>query len=650
VVVSNSKFMGHVDVALNPQYAALIGGRGTGKSTVLDYLRWALCDQPASASEEDEVADPRVRQRRLIDATLVPQDGHVEVHCTINGISHVVRRYAKSGEVHLKVGEGEFEKVRESLVQSLLPIQAYSQKQLSSVAIRLDELLRFVTSPIRSDLEEIDRRIGEVSGKLRENYGTLQRYRILHTELDKSEVRVASLAEQAQSLRDGLSGLSEEDRRILDSKASYDDTRNTASTWEQHSQLAKSAVDEVVDGLNRTLALLDVPAGVPEAAQPSVDALADKVRAAVEELKKQVSAAGDHFTSELLDSGSIGQASRALHQHLDEFEEGYAAVKLRSSAHEARLRDLATLEEQQKIARDLIQQQKKDMAVLGDPVAQHLTLRAELSSLNARRSEAVAKQCSALSVSSDGLIRASLAVGRGFEGAEEKFRGLIAGSNVRTAKVDGLFGELAKETDPVLTWERVLGELEVLMLQEPDAEIRSEMTPVLTRLGLTVSDQKKISPRITPDSWLDLSLAPLTDHPEFEYQSKQGEYIAFSSASAGQQATALLTTLLAQEGTPLIVDQPEEDLDSETVQRIVSKIWSSKGSRQLIFASHNANLVVNGDADLVLVCAYLKSGDQSSGHIKAQGAIDIASVRSEITSVMEGGERAFRLRKEKYGF
>jgi ABC-type cobalamin/Fe3+-siderophores transport system ATPase subunit len=167
---------------------------------------------------------------------------------------------------------------------------------------------------------------------------------------------------------------------------------------------------------------------------------------------------------------------------------------------------------------------------------------------------------------------------------------------------------------------------------------------------LTVSDQKKISPRITPDSWLDLSLAPLTDHPEFEYQSKQGEYIAFSSASAGQQATALLTTLLAQEGTPLIVDQPEEDLDSETVQRIVSKIWSSKGSRQLIFASHNANLVVNGDADLVLVCAYLKSGDQSSGHIKAQGAIDIASVRSEITSVMEGGERAFRLRKEKYGF
>jgi len=145
-------------------------------------------------------------------------------------------------------------------------------------------------------------------------------------------------------------------------------------------------------------------------------------------------------------------------------------------------------------------------------------------------------------------------------------------------------------------------------------------------------------------------LAELSDFPEFEYRAKEGEYIPFDSASAGQQASALLGTLLSQGGTPLIIDQPEDDLDSDTVLQIVSKIWRSKSRRQLIFSSHNANLVVNGDADLVLVCAYLNAGDQSAGHIKEQGAIDVAAVRDEITSVMEGGERAFRLRKEKYGF
>jgi ABC-type branched-subunit amino acid transport system ATPase component len=161
--------MGRVDVALNPQYTALIGGRGTGKSTVLDYLRWALCDQPARATEDDEVADPRVRQRKLVEATLKPYDAHVEVHCVINGITHIVRRHASDGLIQLKVGEGQLEKATEAAIQSLLPIQAYSQKQLSSVSIRVDELLRFVTSPIQRELEEIDRKRQEVVGRLREN-------------------------------------------------------------------------------------------------------------------------------------------------------------------------------------------------------------------------------------------------------------------------------------------------------------------------------------------------------------------------------------------------------------------------------------------------------------------------------------------------
>ena len=61
-------------------------------------------------------------------------------------------------------------------------------------------------------------------------------------------------------------------------------------------------------------------------------------------------------------------------------------------------------------------------------------------------------------------------------------------------------------------------------------------------------------------------------------------------------------------------------------------------------------IVVNGDADLVIVCDYRTAGDQSGGKIKCQGAIDVAEIRKEITTVMEGGRDAFRLRKEKYGF
>ena len=108
--------------------------------------------------------------------------------------------------------------------------------------------------------------------------------------------------------------------------------------------------------------------------------------------------------------------------------------------------------------------------------------------------------------------------------------------------------------------------------------------------------------------------------------------------------------LLNQSGPPLIIDQPEDDLDSQVINDVVSQIWAAKSKRQLVFSSHNANLVVNGDAELVVCCDYRAVGDQSGGRLKLEGAIDVPEVRKEITVVMEGGERAFRLRKEKYGF
>lgn len=86
------------------------------------------------------------------------------------------------------------------------------------------------------------------------------------------------------------------------------------------------------------------------------------------------------------------------------------------------------------------------------------------------------------------------------------------------------------------------------------------------------------------------------------------------------------------------------------VSEIAELIWRAKKKRQLIFASHNANIVVNGDAELVICCDYRASGDQTKGGVKREGAIDINDIRTEITKVMEGGEKAFKLRKEKYGF
>jgi len=650
LVVSNSKFMGPIDLAFNPQFNAIIGGRGTGKSTILGYLRWGLCDQPAVGASDEEAADPSARQRRLIDTTLSPVDAQVEVHFTINGIAHVVRRYAKSGDILLRVGDGEFEAAREADIRALLPIHAYSQKQLSSVSVRVDELTRFVTAPIQKQLDDIDERVRDVGDRLRENYATLQRFRAMESAIARTTLKERSLSEQAASLRKALTGLSKEDQKLLGLKPKVDALRAAVTQWDQQLDDTNAAASEIAESVEIALNRLTTVASLPN----PYDVLAAEVR---EETAKSLAAFRDAIKSaasgleaETGPGSKRFKARERVLEEVDKFDASYDVVKARSTAHEAQLNELAALEKAQSDTAKDLQRQRREFQALGNPRSTHVDLRKHLVDLLRERSQRLEQQCDELTTLSDGLLRATLRRGQGLKSVEEKFRTIVAGSGVRSAKVEGLFASLSKETDPISTWETLLDELEGLLLLDPDADLTSEMTPVLTRLGLAVADQKRILPKVSPDSWLDLALTPITDQPAFEYRITDEDFVEFSDASAGQQATALLRVLLAQTGMPLLIDQPEDDLDSAVVQEVVQRIWGAKNRRQMLFASHNANLVVNGDAELVISCDYRSAGDQSGGKISLEGAIDMPTVRTEITRVMEGGEKAFKLRKDKYGF
>ena len=124
------------------------------------------------------------------------------------------------------------------------------------------------------------------------------------------------------------------------------------------------------------------------------------------------------------------------------------------------------------------------------------------------------------------------------------------------------------------------------------------------------------------------------------------EYKAIDKLSMGQKATALLLLLFAQKDRILVLDQPEEDLDNRFIYEDVVKILREmKGKRQLIIATHNANIPVLGDAELILVLE-AKNGECA---IINKGSIDKKDIKTDIKNIMEGGEEAFRIRAEKYG-
>ena len=655
ISLSNSKFLGPFDLEFNPQYSALIGGRGTGKSTILEYLRWALCDQPPPSLEDDEMPNYLARRKRLIDQTLKPVSGKVEVQFKVNGVPHTVRRKSQNGELTIKIAGEEMRPCSEEEVRRLLPIQAYSQKQLSDVSVRVVELLRFITAPIRNELGVIQRRLIDKDEMIKETYARVRRQRALSRTLEERELAEKSLSVQAETLRAGLTGLSDEDRTLLDRGKVFSSADHAVDSWRDGVNMFKENAERLRSTVESHLGGAEAPPTEPESdilreAFDEYSALLSDANASLVALTSRAEAMT--ADPETMDEGSPWRRWTAKR---GEFRAAYDAAVQRSSVHREKMEQLKTIEERLQAHVRETGRVREEQRSLSSAEQTHQAEREAWEILIGESDDVLDVQCATLTVHSGGAIQAR--VKRYADAADfvDSLKQSVTGSRVPGNKIERLgasISETATAEAGSALWKEMLADLEKLAEfdEKRDGAEKRPDAPTLTRAGMTLANLDGIGRSLTLDDWLTLSLTPIKSEPVFEYQAREQEYIPFRNASAGQQATALLKTLLNQPGPPLIIDQPEEDLDNPVMLEIVERVWEAKQKRQLVFVSHNANLVVNGDAELVAWCDYRTAGDQSRGTIVGKGAIDVDDVRDAIKRIMEGGEAAFNLRKEKYGF
>lgn len=121
--------------------------------------------------------------------------------------------------------------------------------------------------------------------------------------------------------------------------------------------------------------------------------------------------------------------------------------------------------------------------------------------------------------------------------------------------------------------------------------------------------------------------------------------MALRDHSLGQRASALILFILSQrDNDVIIIDQPEDDLDNQTIfEDVIKLVRGLKKDIQFIFATHNANFPVLGDAEQVGACSFAAG----HGDVKV-GSIDDPDIQKAIVSIMEGGHEAFARRKEIY--
>ncbi len=325
-----------------------------------------------------------------------------------------------------------------------------------------------------------------------------------------------------------------------------------------------------------------------------------------------------------------------LAQHEQEYEE----ASNRISSHEKTLRQIERLEEE-------LSNKRSELAKIGDRLALENPQQRVGDFINQLREcdqSLVALQQSELEKLEDlsnGFASAHLQHPIEVDTVFETLRNALRGSNMQRNTIRELLRSHVTEGEGIAAWWELIADLVELWRWATQHQCGEEHKPVTTWEEFYTGELSKLASALEPAELSALVRLPLT--PKFEVElTPDRSAVDFQNASQGQQATVLLLTLMNQELGPLIIDQPEDDLDNRIINRIIEAIRAAKPQRQLIFATHNANLVVNGDSELVV--------ELEGGRISQLGAIDTAGVRESITQTLEGGKRAFELRRMKYDF
>lgn len=140
------------------------------------------------------------------------------------------------------------------------------------------------------------------------------------------------------------------------------------------------------------------------------------------------------------------------------------------------------------------------------------------------------------------------------------------------------------------------------------------------------------------------------DKLQIKIKDENGE-IDINEGSPEQKSAAILAFILNSGENPLIIDQPEDDLDNSLIYSLVVKsIRNMKSKRQIIIVTHNPNIPVLGDAEGIIILERNKNGKVTFRKDKKAGCIEEKLIREGICEIMEGGEKAFRKREEKYQY
>lgn len=182
----------------------------------------------------------------------------------------------------------------------------------------------------------------------------------------------------------------------------------------------------------------------------------------------------------------------------------------------------------------------------------------------------------------------------------------------------------------------------------PETLLKKAEDGCLVDVGMSETVASSFLAHLTAARRREMGALRSRDVYRLEFRMGDETYRQLADLSGGQRVSLLLSLLLeTDDERPLVIDQPEDELDNRFLfETLLPALRRLKGRRQVVLATHNANIVVNGDADQII---HLEA-TANRGWVAHSGSIDEPAVRNAIIGTVDGGEEAFRMRNLKYGF
>jgi energy-coupling factor transporter ATP-binding protein EcfA2 len=612
-------FLDGTGIHFNENLNVLIGGRGTGKSTVIESLRYVLGLEPLG--EEARKAHEGIVRYVLQPGTKVSL--RVRCHRPARR-EYRIERTVPNPPVVRDVETGEV--VNLTPAQVLPRVEVFGQHEIAELTKSPEKLTRL--------LERFAERDDSLT----------KRKRDLRRDLDRSRSKVLEVRKEREQVDERLAALPGLEETLKSYQEAGLEERLKEQSLLVREERVLQTVQERLSPYDDYLVQLrgELPIDV---AFLSPKALADLpgreilsgANEVFERLNRDLTKAADEIQA------ALGRAEQSLVGVREAWGKRKVEVQ---AAYEEKLRELQKSrvdgEEFIRLRRDIeaLRPLKEREAQLRHHEAEYAerrqNLRAEWEDVKQEEFQVLNRAGKKVTHKLAGRVRVRVT----FAGNREPLFQLLRSE---------IGGNLAK------TVER-LRDCQDLSLAELADTARKGADELRYCYALTPAQSKNIAD--AGDAlWMQIEELELSSTTRIELNTAaRGEPASFQDLeklSTGQKATAVLLLLLLESDAPLLVDQPEDDLDNRFIfEEIVPRMREEKRRRQFVFSTHNANIPVLGDAELILGLS--ASGEASEGQARIApehvGSIDTRPVRELVSELLEGGIVAFELRRLKYGF